>query len=218
VLLIAQRQASKVKLLSRNQARGASSMNKVMTRNALAAVVAAAACSLFVAVSAQTSTVKTVDVGTSTGQEMAWRKLINPAEEFEQTVFAKLKSGDVDWLVDNTEQKAYSKLGKDVYRKLLLEQFIPYFKDFSKPDTNLTICIANCGGERGFSFYDFFDSTNGKKKAYMIEVYPDSNQRHHIYCITMGTSFKDEYPHGKEDIVLFRRENALDFMERTKNW
>jgi hypothetical protein len=192
-------------------------MNKVMTRYALATVVASAACSLFVAVFAQTSAVKSVHVGTSTSPEIAWLQLINPAEKFERIVFDKLKSGDADWLVDNTEKEAYGKLGKDGYRKVLLEQIIPYFKDFSKPDTNLTICVANCGGDRGFSFYDFFDSTSGKKKAYMIEVYPDSNQRHHIYGISMGTSFKDEYPHGNEKIVVFRRENALDFMERTKN-
>jgi hypothetical protein len=181
-------------------------------KTALALLVASTICCGIAPVNAQPPAVKTLEVGTASPAEVAWKRLTDPAEVLEEQVFEKLKINNVKWLIDNTEPRAISKLGIDGYRKVLAESIIPYFKDYSKPVCDLTICVAKCGANRGFSFYDYFYSTSGKKKPYMIEINLDEQGHYHIYGITMGTSFKDEYPNGNESIVLFRKQNANAFI------
>jgi hypothetical protein len=155
--------------------------------------------------------IKRIDVGVETPSEKAAAKDLEPFESLANDTVQQLKAGDKKSVIDNSQPDKTAATAN--FDDVLQKDAIPYFSDFAKPAENLTVVFAENAGDKGFAFYDSFVSSSGKIKPFCLTILKHDGR---MYVASIGTNrtFKDQYPKGNEDIVVFRKQNAIDFLNQ----
>jgi len=154
--------------------------------------------------------VKQIDVGAASDSEKKMRVAVAPYSSFADNVVEKLKKGDLEFIMSALNPQVPAAQA----RKSIAADVLPYFKDYKADARDLTVCIAqDTAGNHGFSFYDFFETAAGEKKPFMLAIVKQGDRLViSTLMVGKGTTFKERYPDGNDDIVCYREQSAEAFL------